>query len=160
MSASAARSISSAQLTIDSSMPVGMPGCPPEMPAKESLSFGKTFSPHMLRCHYVKDGGGWQSPEIVPFQNIHLSPAASSLHYGLQCFEGMKAYKTLDDEDDIRLFRPDMNMRRLKDSMARLAKPGADFDSQELIDCIGKLVRLGEDRLHPMRPTGLRLRFQ
>ena len=121
-----------------------MPGCPPEMPAKETLSFGKIFSPHMLRCRYTKDGGGWQSPEIVPFQNIALSPAASSLHYGLECFEGMKAYKTLDDEDDIRLFRPDMNMKRLKDSMTRLAMPGADFDPQELIDCVGKLVRLGE----------------
>jgi len=126
-------------------MPADMPGCPSEMPAKESLSFGKVFSPHMLRCRYAKEGGGWQSPEIVPFQDVALSPAASSLHYGMQCFEGMKAYKTLDDEDDIRLFRPDMNMRRLKDSMTRLAMPGADFDPQELIDCVGKLVRLDKD---------------
>ncbi len=30
----------------------------------------------------MKNGGGWQSPEIVPFQELKLSPAASSLHYG------------------------------------------------------------------------------
>jgi branched-subunit amino acid aminotransferase/4-amino-4-deoxychorismate lyase len=56
----------------------------------------------------------------------------------------MKAYKSINDESDLRLFRPELNMKRLKDSMARLAMPGYDFDPQELIHCIGKLVRLGE----------------
>ena len=57
---------------------------------------------------------------------------------------GMKAYKSIHDETDLRLFRPELNTKRLKDSMARLAMPGYDFDAQELIHCIGKLVRLGE----------------
>lgn len=49
---------------------------------KEDLQFGKVFSTHMLQVPYTKNGGGWQSPEIVPFQELKLSPAASSLHYG------------------------------------------------------------------------------
>ena len=57
----------------------------------------------------------------------------------------MKAYKTIKDSSDLRLFRPELNMKRLKDSMTRLSMPGADFDSQELINCIGKLVRVDED---------------
>ena len=56
----------------------------------------------------------------------------------------MKAYKNINDSSDLRLFRPDLNMKRLKDSMERLSMSGNDFDSQELIDLIGKLVRLGE----------------
>jgi branched-subunit amino acid aminotransferase/4-amino-4-deoxychorismate lyase len=59
----------------------------------------------------------------------------------------MKAYKSIHDESDLRLFRPELNMKRLRDSMARLAMPGHDFDAQELINCIGKLVRLGESYL-------------
>lgn len=78
---------------------------------------------------------------------------------GLQCFEGMKAYKSLND-DSIRLFRPDMNMKRLKSSMKRLHMPGHDFDSQELIKCIAELVRTdqkwipeGEGYALYLRPT-------
>jgi len=61
-----------------------------KMPPKEELQFGKTFSPHMLTCHYKTTnsatgggiGGGWEHPRIVPFQDLKLSPAASVLHYG------------------------------------------------------------------------------
>ena len=56
----------------------------------------------------------------------------------------MKAYKSINDENDIRLFRPHLNMKRLSNSMERLCLPGSDFDHQELIDCIAKLVRLGK----------------
>ena len=57
---------------------------------------------------------------------------------------GMKAYKTINDESDLRLFRPDLNMKRLKNSMERLSMPGYDFDKQELTKCIGELVRVGK----------------
>ena len=57
----------------------------------------------------------------------------------------MKAYKTINDNTDLRLFRPDLNMKRLKNSMERLSMPGAnDFDPGELIKCIGELVRVGK----------------
>jgi branched-chain amino acid aminotransferase len=74
---------------------------------------------------------------------LKISPAASCLHYGLQCFEGMKAYKSLTD-DSLRLFRPDMNMKRLASSMDRLSMPGSDFDHEEFIKCIKKLVQAEE----------------
>ena len=43
------------------------------------------------------------------------------LHYAVECFEGMKAYK--DAQGRIRLFRPDCNMQRLNKSMERLYLP-------------------------------------
>jgi len=115
------------------------------LPPKEELKFGKIFSSHMLEVEYNKAMGGWQAPSIVPFHDLKISPAAAALHYGLECFEGMKAYKTIKDSNDLRLFRPELNMKRLKDSMERLSLPGNDFDSQELIKCIGELVRLDKD---------------
>eukprot|EP00542_Grammatophora_oceanica_P022296 CAMPEP_0194042572 /NCGR_PEP_ID=MMETSP0009_2-20130614/14332_1 /TAXON_ID=210454 /ORGANISM="Grammatophora oceanica, Strain CCMP 410" /LENGTH=395 /DNA_ID=CAMNT_0038686465 /DNA_START=216 /DNA_END=1400 /DNA_ORIENTATION=+ len=113
------------------------------MPAKEELTFGTTFSDHMLTIEF--ENGAWHAPKIVPYQNLSLSPAATSLHYGLQCFEGMKAYKTVGDDSDLRLFRPELNMKRLSNSMERLQLPGHDFDSEQLIQCIAELVRLDQD---------------
>jgi branched-chain amino acid aminotransferase len=55
----------------------------------------------------------------------------------------MKAYKSLTD-DSLRLFRPDMNMKRLASSMDRLHMPGSDFPHDEMIKCITKLVQADE----------------
>lgn len=56
----------------------------------------------------------------------------------------MKAYKSLSNSEDLRLFRPDLNMKRLSNSMHRLSCPGYDFDKKELIECIAELVRVGK----------------
>lgn len=63
---------------------------------------------------------------------------------GLQCFEGLKAYKSLKD-DSLLMFRTDKNVQRLKASMDRLHMGGTDFDDQELIRCIAKLVSIDRD---------------
>lgn len=49
----------------------------------------------------------------------------------------MKAY--LDSENKIRLFRPDMNMKRMKRSMDRLALPL--LDEAGFLNCIKQLHR-------------------
>jgi branched-subunit amino acid aminotransferase/4-amino-4-deoxychorismate lyase len=46
------------------------------------------------------------------------------LHYAVECFEGMKAYKGKDGR--LRLFRPEMNIDRLARSVARLTLPKFD----------------------------------
>ena len=56
----------------------------------------------------------------------------------------MKAYKAIPDQS-LRLFRPDLNMARLKRSMERLQMPGFDFDPNELIECIKILVKQTQD---------------
>lgn len=100
----------------------------------------------MLTVRY--ENGAWRAPEIVPYGELRISPAASALHYGLECFEGMKAYKSLGDGDDsLRLFRPDCNMARLRSSMDRLTMPGFDFNPEGLIECIAELVRLDRDTI-------------
>ena len=65
-------------------------------PAKEDLIFGKEFTDHYLAVDYSEEKGGWGAPEIIPYGPMALSPAASVLHYALECFEGMKAYKDAD----------------------------------------------------------------
>eukprot|EP00596_Hydrurales_sp_CCMP1899_P010457 CAMPEP_0119049858 /NCGR_PEP_ID=MMETSP1177-20130426/66797_1 /TAXON_ID=2985 /ORGANISM="Ochromonas sp, Strain CCMP1899" /LENGTH=323 /DNA_ID=CAMNT_0007027585 /DNA_START=224 /DNA_END=1191 /DNA_ORIENTATION=+ len=105
----------------------------------EKLEFGKTFTDHMLTIDWDKESG-WHNPEILPYGNLSLSPACSALHYGIECFEGMKAYK--DDKGGVRLFRPDCNMERLNNSMERCAMPG--FNGEGFIECLKQLLRIDE----------------
>lgn len=53
-------------------------------PEVSDLQFGKIFSDHMLKVYYHKALGGWQAPEIIPFENISLHPAAKVLHYAVE----------------------------------------------------------------------------
>lgn len=85
----------------------------------DNLKFGHVFSDHMLECDY-KDGK-WHAPKVVPYAPISLDPSAKIFHYGQSVFEGMKAYK--DENDNVLLFRPLDNFKRLNISSKRLAIP-------------------------------------
>ncbi|RDY61994.1 branched-chain amino acid aminotransferase [Flagellimonas nanhaiensis] len=85
----------------------------------DNLSFGSTYTDHMLVCDYVN--GEWKAPKIVPYQPISLDPSAKIFHYGQSIFEGMKAYK--DRDGGVWLFRPLENFKRLNKSAKRLAIP-------------------------------------
>jgi branched-chain amino acid aminotransferase len=110
----------------------------------KGLKFGTVFSDHMLLAeHSVKDG--WGRPAVRPFDYLPLHPAAQVLHYGMTCFEGMKAYLGADGAP--RLFRPELNMARLARSAARLQL--APFDPAELLACIKALVKTDAAWLPP-----------
>ncbi|TST22548.1 Branched-chain-amino-acid aminotransferase, cytosolic [Bagarius yarrelli] len=109
-------------------------------PEWENLSFGTVFTDHMLLIEWSSEGG-WGKPRIQPFGNLSLHPACSALHYAVQLFEGMKAYRGQDGR--IRLFRPMLNMQRMLKSAHRACLPS--FDGAELLDCIRKLVNVDQD---------------
>ncbi|RIA82558.1 aminotransferase [Glomus cerebriforme] len=83
---------------------------------------------------------GWSDPIIKPYEKISLEPSAMVFHYSFECFEGLKAYK--DKDSNIRLFRPELNMKRFKKSAARLSLP--HFNGDELLECLKKFIRLDE----------------
>jgi branched-chain amino acid aminotransferase len=85
----------------------------------DDLKFGHVFSDHMLECNFKN--GAWEAPKVVPYQALSLDPSAKIFHYGQSVFEGMKAYK--DANEDIWLFRPLENFKRLNISSKRLAIP-------------------------------------
>lgn len=109
----------------------------------EELVFGKAFTDHMLSLEWTAKTG-WLAPQITPYQNLSLDPATSVLHYAFEAFEGMKAFK--DKHGQVRLFRPDKNMARLNNSVARIALP--TFDGNAMIELIKRFVRL-EERFVP-----------
>ncbi|XP_037112430.1 branched-chain-amino-acid aminotransferase, mitochondrial isoform X1 [Syngnathus acus] len=109
-------------------------------PDPSTLVFGKQFSDHMLTVSWSADGG-WDAPRIKPFQNLSLHPASSALHYSIELFEGMKAFRGVDNR--VRLFRPMLNMERMHRSAQRSCLPM--FDKGELLECIKKLVELDQE---------------
>ncbi|GCB62124.1 hypothetical protein scyTo_0014443 [Scyliorhinus torazame] len=106
-----------------------------EKPDPNQLVFGTVFSDHMLMIHWTS-ARGWERPQIKPMQNLSLHPAVSALHYAVELFEGLKAYRGMDNK--IRLFRPMLNMERMLRSARRACLPS--FDPKEMLDCIKKLA--------------------
>ncbi|XP_063530401.1 branched-chain-amino-acid aminotransferase, cytosolic isoform X2 [Cydia strobilella] len=110
-------------------------------PDAKDLGFGKYFTDHMLKINYQVQLGGWQKPDIIPFENLSIHPAAKALHYAIQLFEGMKAYRGVDDK--IRLFRPDLNMKRMNLAAHRSGLP--IFNGEELIKCMKRLIQIDQE---------------
>ena len=110
----------------------------PRVDLPEDLKFGEYFTDHMLMVtHSAVGGGRWSAPRIRPLEAVPMHPGSQVLHYGMSCFEGMKAYRGPDGH--VRLFRPDINVKRLLRSAQRLNLPA--FCPDELLECIKSLVR-------------------
>ncbi|WP_055446622.1 branched-chain amino acid aminotransferase [Lacinutrix mariniflava] len=116
------------------------------------LAFGQVFSDHMLTCDY-KDGK-WQQPKIEPFAPITLMPSAKIFHYGQSIFEGMKAYK--DANDDVLLFRPTDNVKRLNISAKRLCIP--EIPENYFMEGLKALLDLEKDWIPTKEGSSLYLR--
>ncbi|WP_242922822.1 branched-chain amino acid aminotransferase [Pontibacter liquoris] len=118
-----------------------------------NLEFGKFFADHMLVADY-RDGA-WQTPEIVPYGNMSLSPATSALHYGQAIFEGMKAYRD-STNGDVLLFRPLENFKRLNLSAERMCMP--ELPEEIFMQGLEQLLRLDADWVPAQAGSALYLR--
>uniref|UniRef100_A0A0K0E4J9 Branched-chain-amino-acid aminotransferase n=1 Tax=Strongyloides stercoralis TaxID=6248 RepID=A0A0K0E4J9_STRER len=105
-----------------------------------SIKFGSEFADHMMSINW-DDKNGWNIPKITPMKDFNFHPAAKCLHYASQLFEGMKAYRGIDNK--IRLFRPEHNMERMNKTAARCALP--TFDGEELIKIISELIKVDKE---------------
>ncbi|XP_028557512.2 branched-chain-amino-acid aminotransferase, mitochondrial [Podarcis muralis] len=126
---------------------------PKSKPDPKDLVFGKYFTDHMLMIEWSQEKG-WGKPHIKPFQNLSLHPASSALHYSVELFEGMKAFRGPDKR--IQLFRPMMNMNRMLRSALRASLP--PFDKSELLECIRRLIHLDQDWVPHAEATSLYIR--
>jgi len=116
------------------------------------LGFGGVYSDHMFIMDYEQ--GEWRNPRIVPYGPLAIAPGVASLHYSQAVFEGMKAFRGVDGI--IRLFRPDMNAKRLQTSCERLCIPSIASDL--FIAATKKLVALDRDWIPEQRGQSLYIR--
>lgn len=105
------------------------------------FSYIKTDYRYISRC---KDGV-WDNGTLVKDNVITISEGSTALHYGQQCFEGLKAYKTKDGK--VQLFRPDQNARRMKNSCNRLRMP--EVSEEKFIDACIRVVMANLDWVPP-----------
>jgi branched-chain amino acid aminotransferase len=73
----------------------------------------------MLEVDYTTEKG-WSKPLISPYHCLQIDPRNSTLHYAIELFEGMKAFK---NNDKLMLFRPDKNMARMNISAKKVCLP-------------------------------------
>ena len=105
----------------------------------DNLVFGKILSDHMFIMEYAN--GEWGEGKIVPFAPIPMHPALSALHYGQSIFEGLKAYRTIQNE--VIIFRPEMNAKRFAESAERMCMPAVP--EAIFLEAIRKLVEVDKD---------------
>jgi branched-chain amino acid aminotransferase len=118
----------------------------------DNLSFGSTFSDHMLVCDY--ENGEWSVPKIMPYQAISLEPSSKIFHYGQSVFEGLKAYK--DAQGDVFLFRPEDNCKRLNISSKRMAIP--ELPEAYFMEGLKKLLEVDRDWIPSKEGSSLYIR--
>jgi len=118
----------------------------------DKLAFGKNFCDHMFSLEY--SDGAWRNPKILPYGPVPVEPGACSLHYGQSVFEGLKAFRGKDGA--VRVFRPDMNAKRLRTSCERICIPPIDDDI--FIRAIIELVKLDKDWIPPKRGEAFYIR--
>jgi branched-chain amino acid aminotransferase len=115
------------------------------------LTFSYTKTNTILKTTF-KDGA-WTPVESFNEDDIKISSFAGALHYAIECFEGLKAFRGKDGR--IRLFRPEENAKRLIRSAKYL---GIEAPSVEMfVDLCKRAVKENEDFLPPYECTGASL---
>ena len=77
-----------------------------------NLSFKYRETAAMIVSYYRE--GQWSAPVATKDFNFSFNAYAGVFHYANACFEGLKAFRGADGK--LRMFRPDMNAKRIQDS--------------------------------------------
>ena len=94
--------------------------------------------------------GNWDDGKLTEDNMLRISEASTALHYGQQCFEGLKAYRTKDGS--IQLFRVNRNAARMNDSCRKLLMP--EIPEEKFIDACMQVVKANERFVPPYGSGG------
>ena len=108
-----------------------------------SLGFGYITTDYRYISNF-KDGK-WDDGVLSTDSNVVLNESAGVLQYAQTCFEGLKAYRTVDGK--VVCFRPDMNAKRMADTCKRLEMPV--FPEDRFVDAVVKTVKANLDFVPP-----------
>ena len=108
-----------------------------------NLSFAYMKTAKSFVANYKN--GAWDAGTLTDDHTITISECAGVLQYAQTCFEGLKAYTTVDGK--IVTFRPDLNADRMKDSCERLEMPV--FPKERWIQAVIDTVKANLDYVPP-----------
>ena len=109
----------------------------------KNLGFSYIKTDYRFIAHW-KDGK-WDNGELTTDSTLHIHEGSTALHYGQQCFEGLKAYRCKDSS--INLFRPDQNAKRMQNTCDRLLMP--QVPTELFIRACKEVVKANEKWLAP-----------
>ena len=114
----------------------------------DELGFNYIKTDYRYRAVY-KDGK-WSKGKLEKDNMIYISEASTAFHYGQECFEGLKAYRTKDG--GINLFRVDRNAERMKSSCRKMMMP--EFPTERFIEACKQVVKANEKFVPPYGTGG------
>lgn len=89
--------------------------------------------------------GSWDNGELIKDSTVTINESAGVLQYAQTCFEGLKAYTTVDNK--IVCFRPNLNAKRMVDSCSYLEMP--IYPEDKFIEAVQKVVEANADFVPP-----------
>ena len=108
-----------------------------------NLGFGYMKTDYNVRCRFAN--GNWGELETHDSEYLSIHMAATSIHYGQEVFEGLKAFRGQDGK--IRIFRMRDNALRMQDSCAGTMM--AQLPVEIFEEAIVKAVKLNERFIPP-----------
>ncbi len=108
-----------------------------------SLDFGYRKTDWRYVSNYKN--GAWDEGGLTQDDKITMSECACVLQYAQTCFEGLKAYTTVDGR--IVTFRPDLNAQRMIDTAKRLEMPV--FSKERFLDAVEQVVSANREWVPP-----------
>ena len=108
-----------------------------------NLSFSYMQTSKSFVANYKN--GSWDEGVLTDDHEVKISECAGVLQYAQTCFEGLKAYTTVDGS--IVTFRPDLNAERMKSSCIRLEMPV--FPEEKWIQAVIDTVKANIDYVPP-----------
>ena len=109
----------------------------------KNLGFGYIKTDYRFVSNY-KDGK-WDDGVLSTDSEITMSESAGVLQYAQTCFEGLKAYTTVDGH--VVCFRPDLNAQRMAASCERLEMPV--YPEEKFVEAVEKVVKANIDWVPP-----------
>jgi branched-chain amino acid aminotransferase len=109
----------------------------------ENLNFGYLKTDANIRYYYKN--GKWDNGELTENDTINFHIASTCLHYGQNCFEGLKIYETKSGE--IAAFRPVENYKRLAKSAKKLFME--PVPEEIFFDALNRVVKANKKFIPP-----------
>ena len=100
----------------------------------KALGFGYVETPYRFQAEWAD--GEWSEGGLVEESTVTVAEGACGLHYGQQCFEGLKAHAGPDGRAYV--FRPDQNAARMARTAERLlmAPPPEELFLRAVTDAV------------------------
>lgn len=109
----------------------------------KNLAFGYSKTDYNVRSWFRN--GAWGKLEVSDSEMLNIHMAATSLHYGQEAFEGLKAFRGKDGK--IRVFRMIENARRMRHSARGIMM--AEVPDSLFTEAVKKAVLLNERFVPP-----------